>query len=201
MRRRWQGRHIFKTYLRFLPFSAFTPSPLLPLWVRSHLNNSAAELCFFCNILGAIATCLPFESLVSKFNCWTIMREQVVFIIECTDWTCLGWDGQVPWATTRGGNISSAQYFILNPPFSGCLFLFGGANGECRHKIGFRLLDILRPAHRHFHKLAPHKIFSQSRIFWTYDTNFMIRTEQKWRLYTWTSSINRVKHFHCYIRF
>ena len=127
----WPGKPVEKEELN---------DKLLPYPLFCHYESVHTSLdCLF------VRTRLPFASLVSKFNCWTIMRQQVVFIIECTDWTCLGWDGQVPWATTRGGNISSAQYFILNPPFSGCLFLFGGANGECRHKIGFRLLDILRP--------------------------------------------------------
>ena len=127
-------------------------------------------------------------------------RRRVVFIIESTDWIWASWDSQVPWAR-RGDNTWSGSptdwwvgrgtwldntppecgvhttmqampHLILNPPFSrDASFFFGGANRECRHKIGFRLLDILL--------LPPpcSQTFPENCSTWTYDTNLWTRTE------------------------
>ena len=53
----------------------------------------------------------------------------------------LGWDALGHnWGEYLGNTWPTVSNTLLNPTFSGP---FGGANGECCHKIGFRLLDRL----------------------------------------------------------
>ena len=121
-------------------------------WSKDHRSNILGEiLVFFCSgnyilchlcLINTVYSVLSTEVSLYKSNCWTITRP--MFIIECTDWIWARWDGEEPWAmggiihctgSPTSGLIIESRFFWIHP--------LGGANGECCHKIGFRVLDIL----------------------------------------------------------